>query len=207
MSSSLRGLLAASTLFASAASFTANAATYDFGALLSGSFQPGATFAELSVTSTGTNVYDFRLEANDLDALFADGAALGRLAVETDPAVTKNDVAVSNVAISWGTATPGSVEATNGGGPTGVWDFSFSFNDKGRLVEANEWVQWTATFSTTPPVTFAGFALHVQRIRAVDPAGSAWYVPTPIPEPETYAMLLAGLGLLGFFVRRRKERQ
>jgi hypothetical protein len=27
---------------------------------------------------------------------------------------------------------------------------------------------------------------------------------TAIPEPETYAMLLAGLGLMGFLVRRRK---
>jgi probable HAF family extracellular repeat protein len=26
---------------------------------------------------------------------------------------------------------------------------------------------------------------------------------SPIPEPETYAMLLAGLGLLGFIARRR----
>jgi hypothetical protein len=29
---------------------------------------------------------------------------------------------------------------------------------------------------------------------------------TSIPEPETYAMLLAGLGLLGFMKRRKKER-
>jgi hypothetical protein len=29
---------------------------------------------------------------------------------------------------------------------------------------------------------------------------------TPIPEPETYAMLLAGLGLLGFVARRRRQR-
>jgi len=124
--------------------------------------------------------------------------------VETDPAVTKDDVVISDVDISWGTPTAGSVQVTNAGGPTGVWDFSFNFNDKGRLVEANEWVEWTATFSTTPPVTFEGFALHVQRIDAVDPAGSAWYVPTPIPEPETYAMLLAGLGLMGFVARRRR---
>ena len=28
----------------------------------------------------------------------------------------------------------------------------------------------------------------------------------PVPEPETYAMLLAGLGLLGFVARRKKQR-
>lgn len=28
---------------------------------------------------------------------------------------------------------------------------------------------------------------------------------SPVPEPETYAMLLAGLGLMGFMVSRRKE--
>ncbi len=31
-------------------------------------------------------------------------------------------------------------------------------------------------------------------------------VAAPIPEPETYAMMLAGLGLMGFVARRRKQK-
>jgi len=36
-------------------------------------------------------------------------------------------------------------------------------------------------------------------------ASSAFGVTTPVPEPETYAMMLAGLGMLGFMARRRKQ--
>jgi hypothetical protein len=36
----------------------------------------------------------------------------------------------------------------------------------------------------------------------VDEFGSVKYV---VPEPETYAMLLAGLGLAGFVMRRRVQ--
>ena len=37
-------------------------------------------------------------------------------------------------------------------------------------------------------------------IRVDDPV-----VANPVPEPESYALLLAGLGFLGFMVRRRKQ--
>ena len=30
---------------------------------------------------------------------------------------------------------------------------------------------------------------------------------TAVPEPESYAMIMAGLGLMGFIVRRRKNGQ
>ena len=30
-------------------------------------------------------------------------------------------------------------------------------------------------------------------------------VTAPIPEPETYALMLAGLGVVGFMARRRKQ--
>jgi hypothetical protein len=35
----------------------------------------------------------------------------------------------------------------------------------------------------------------------------AVFAPSPVPEPETYAMLLAGLGLLGFMAKRRKQKE
>ncbi|MCP5264242.1 MAG: PEP-CTERM sorting domain-containing protein [Rhodoferax sp.] len=31
-------------------------------------------------------------------------------------------------------------------------------------------------------------------------------IPSPIPEPETYALLMAGLGVIGMVVRRRQRR-
>lgn len=56
-------------------------------------------------------------------------------------------------------------------------------------------------------------------LRFYDPAGndvSQWinvtydapfaFISAPVPEPETYAMMLAGLGLLGLMTRRRKQK-
>lgn len=37
--------------------------------------------------------------------------------------------------------------------------------------------------------------------------GGAVSVAAPVPEPETYGMLLGGLGVLGFLARRRKQSQ
>ena len=36
-------------------------------------------------------------------------------------------------------------------------------------------------------------------------AGTADGTLAPVPEPETYAMMLAGLGMLGFMARRRRK--
>jgi hypothetical protein len=36
--------------------------------------------------------------------------------------------------------------------------------------------------------------------------GEQFILSAPVPEPETYAMMLAGLGLMGFIARRRRER-
>lgn len=51
-----------------------------------------------------------------------------------------------------------------------------------------------------PPVSFDTAWINSQ-------PGSWTAAVTPIPEPSTYALMLAGLGLLGFAARRRKQKE
>ena len=97
--------------------------------------------------------------------------------------------------------------AFNGGG--GITSFA------GLLSTVN----LTATPTVSPPVTvnvLSGFTgvlspgAYTLRISGTAGAGGASYggnvVLTPIPEPETYALMLAGLGVVGFMAARRRSR-
>lgn len=61
----------------------------------------------------------------------------------------------------------------------------------------------TRTISFTPSTT-GTYSLIFQNLGG-DNVGALLDNVSVVPEPETYAMLLAGLGLLGFMARRRKE--
>ena len=67
----------------------------------------------------------------------------------------------------------------------------------------------TVSQSSNGLVDLSAFS-HVTSIYLDDSSTGAGFgydhfIFAPVPEPETYAMLLAGLGLLGFMARRRKE--
>jgi hypothetical protein len=191
MNTAWRTFLATLALLASTASY---AASDDYGTLLSGSFQPTDSFATLSYSTTDNMLYNFTLTAYDLDTIFTNGAFIGAIAVDADSDVTVSNVVGDTV-----------VSVSPGGGPGGIWDFRFDLTgpQQARLT-ANESISFDATFSQAVMLGSDSFALHVQGLTDAQ-GGSAWYIPTPVPEPETYAMMLAGLGFLGFTAKRRKN--
>lgn len=174
------------------------AATYHFGQLLAGDGPTNPYFADLEITNNGGGNWSFTLSALDLNTIFGSKSFIGSIAVDgIKPTSISTDIG--------GGVTKVSLQ--NGGGPTGIYDFRYDMiNPKNDKLTGLESVTWhVGGLGTTLLSGNNGeMAMHVQGIGSN--GDSAWYVATsPIPEPETYAMLLAGLGLLGFMARRRKE--
>lgn len=91
------------------------------------------------------------------------------------------------------------------------WRWDSTFNDRESAFGVSAINGFTeATFNVdggtafyayrsvyTGPAQIAGYYLFYEPLN--------WTSPPPIPEPETYAMMLAGLGMLGFTAKRRKK--
>lgn len=180
-------------------SVSSHAAVETYGELLSGTYEPGADFASLSVSNTG-NVYTFTLSAYGLNALFTNKAYIGAIVVKATPDVDAKDITISGV--SGGVVD---LDVGPGGGPGGGWDFRFVLGNGQDRLRANESVTWTATFASASQVTLDDYGLHVQGLTDAQ-GGSAWYVnsivTTPVPEPASWSMLLAGLLCLVALKRR-----
>jgi hypothetical protein len=185
----------------------AQTTTYNFGTLLSGTVQPTSSWATLAVTTTNNTNYTFELHlASNFGSLFGNANAfVGKVLFNTNGA----DPVSRSVALapgSWGVST---ISYSSSAAHPGSVDFDFSETLGGgasnRLV-SGETVRWTTSFAQPTGFIAPQFALHVQSIGLSGDSG--WYVPSggsamPVPEPESYALMLAGLGLLAFMRRRR----
>jgi PEP-CTERM motif len=78
---------------------------------------------------------------------------------------------------------------------TSVWDISgISVSDLNNTY---------ASANNKPSPTDGVIDVTAYALKSLNPTPSNW-VTSPVPEPSTYAMLLAGLGLIGFIAYRRK---
>ncbi|SEO40461.1 PEP-CTERM protein-sorting domain-containing protein [Duganella sp. CF517] len=71
------------------------------------------------------------------------------------------------------------------------------FNSFVGFVSTGSLVSFSVTAGDQPGVWATVNDLHLSGPAAVT---------TPVPEPETYGMMLAGLGVLGFIARRKRQR-
>jgi hypothetical protein len=177
---------------------------FSFGEFLTGDGVPtgGATWATMSIDNTSGYQYTFTLSlGTNFDDIFGSQSYVNEAFFNASQFGT---VASPLLIDSSGVSSISLVNGSNGG-PTGIFEFGDKFgqNANNRL-SAGETVSWSQTFSSALTLISPEVGLKVQGIGDND--WSATYTPTtPIPEPETYAMLLAGLGLL-VFARRRTTR-
>ncbi len=192
---------------------------YSFGNWLGStpSYQPAETFATLSVSTFDHRSFAFTLNAFDpngagtLATAFGPAAFISKIVFNT--ASGDAPMGISNV------QTNGYVANLSlGTGPVNihgiVFDFFDCFNNCGfgasSTLQAGEWVSWQLDFaeSQEPLLSAPSAALNVRNWHHGGVSGG-WYTPSfqtaPVPEPETYAMLLAGLGLMAFVARRRQR--
>jgi len=168
-------------------------------------FQPANTFATMAVTTYDSIHYTFDLRTQPtLGSSFENPSArIGGIVFNT----SSSSPVVSGVALAPGTWGVSNIMHLPYSFQLGgiAFDFTEAIFGNGGLT-SGERVVWNATFGAPTEFAAPPFALKVFGIGS-STTDYAFYSPTtvaPIPEPETYAMMLAGLGLMGFVAGRRR---
>ena len=180
--------------------------TYNFGNLLTGygGAPAVANFATLAMTANGGGIWTFKLTIdNNLFSTFGNNAFIGTMSFDFNPDPVNRNLKTTFLGSNIGGVRSVGLTSANGNSGLSDIDFGTKFGQgSGNRLSQNDYVSWS--ISGLSSSIYTNSYVHVQ---GGPNGGSAKYTPimSAIPEPETYAMMLAGLGLLGFTARRRKN--
>ncbi len=182
--------------------------TYSFNAASTGGAVPTVNHATLLLTETAIGV-DFLLTPNWSEAKTVDnlhfvysGDAFEWSSNATSPSIKPESLFLHQsenidagykasadvIVVSW----PGGNDKFDNNFSSSTWQMN-GFN--GSSITLADFM-WTAAATADKPSP----AFGVISMQSANPSN---WVAT-VPEPETYALMLAGLGLVGFMARRRK---
>ena len=211
-----RLLSLAAAIGLSAVALPAAAVDYFFNATDVGAF--GApTYGKVSLTQVGTGVlfnvsldpeFNFVTTGNHFVFSFSGtGVALADIGSVTDAGLQTFSVTTTSVVNPpFGTFGFGIACATlcSNGNSAGGYNDPLSFTVANAAI--NDFLVLSTSAGSLGPAYFAADVVvsqvGAQNFGATGAVGVTTI--TPVPEPETYALMLAGLGIMGFIARRRR---
>jgi hypothetical protein len=116
-------------------------------------------------------------------------------------AIALNNIGVSSLSLAGWTSVGGGLDASGCNSSGAGW-----FCVDGHAAVSDN---MTFNFSYTGTLVLDGIEAPHLKVQFVDNAGakvgSLYSDAVPVPEPTTYALMLAGLGAVGFMARRRRQ--
>ena len=199
--------VASLVLLVAAPAPVAQAAVLHFHTFLSGLLEIPANASP--GTGTGDVYFDTVAHTLKVDLSWSGLLAGTTVAHIHAPATAAQIVSAVPFAGTWGVATqPGTLT----GFPSGLTSGSYSGAPYSSLLVGSYTAGFLGANGGTAALAEAALLTYLHTGKAylnihstAFPGGEIKGYLVPIPEPETYAMLLAGLGLLGFVARRRKQ--